>query len=112
MIFSWSNLLSLFLERVCTRGNFIDIIMPHFLLRQSVLILTNRNIHHLFNVDNEIKNERILHELLLSKPLENKGFLMPQFDSKTWLQWLFTTNQFLSVRRTKEKYSDKAIGII
>ena len=26
------------------------IIMPHFLLRQSVLILTNRNIHHLFNV--------------------------------------------------------------
>lgn len=49
MFFSWSNLLSLFLERVCT-GNFIDIIMPHFLLRQSVLILTNRNIHHLFNV--------------------------------------------------------------
>ena len=41
--------LSLFLERVCT-GNFIDIIMPHFLLRQSVLILTNRNIHYLFNV--------------------------------------------------------------
>lgn len=26
------------------------IIMPHFLLRQSVLILTNRNIHYLFNV--------------------------------------------------------------
>ena len=49
MFFSWSNLLSLFLERVCT-GNFIDIIMPHFLLRQSVLILTNRNIHYLFNV--------------------------------------------------------------
>ena len=49
MFFSWSNLLSLFLERVCT-GNFIDIIMPHFPLRQSVLILTNRNIHHLFNV--------------------------------------------------------------
>lgn len=49
MFFSWSNLLSLFLERVCT-GNFIDIIMPHFPLRQSVPILTNRNIHHLFNV--------------------------------------------------------------
>lgn len=49
MFFSRSNLLSLFLERVCT-GNFIDIIMPHFLLRQSVLILTNRNIHYLFNV--------------------------------------------------------------